>query len=182
MMYVYRIDKIHPEALKYVHPSFSSKVYQTMVDELCRLARKQLGWDGTIAERYIIPLMFPGERKYAVCFQAATTGAYYVGSPYELPYLHDHLDYDARTDSEEVERAVRAVKEFAGETFVQVDAKPEFNIKTWWRSTKGNLTTRIRNTAVVVTKVIQTNDNLHSKVDYVGCILGLNDRKLFTPE
>lgn len=89
-----------------------------------------LGWDTTMLamDCYLVPSPFG--YMYGFILTQATGGQRYIVSPVPLPYMDEHVDWDAHTSLEEVQKTMAAL-----------DGKPErpsIKYSDWKQSAKGN--------------------------------------------
>lgn len=97
---------------------------------------KRVGWDGTVigAVRVFTVAQFQGIT-YGFVWKQNHLGTTFVASPETLAYMHDDLDTDAYTDSEELERAKEAL---TGEKHTPEKPPSMFKTQPWRVSARGN--------------------------------------------
>lgn len=177
MFYVYRLNElvdhercfidpldhercfIDPRPLPFHFPTFLKLI-------------EQIGWDGTWTGRqYHFAIPMSPMTYECVAIQEIAHGRWFIGSPVELSWLNDVVDFDGRTDSQEVMRVTQAMQ--GGKPLTK---SPPIKITRHWRvNDKGNLSAAIEGLNVCVVKS-------KSGAGYVGMIFGNSDgAKLVTP-
>jgi len=94
-------------------PVDTSKVRQVVTDwAVVQAAAKRIKWDGSLLfnEPFIMPVATFTGLTHGFLFRQKSMGLTFVATPLPLEYLHEDIDYDARTDSDEMNRAVKAMK------------------------------------------------------------------------
>jgi hypothetical protein len=132
----------------------------------------QIGWDGTVVgEPHVITVPTAFGMQTGFIWKHNRLGQVFIASPVELPYMDEDVDWDARTDSE----AMNRVKKFVAGIDPSTKVSPlpnRLNTTNWGRSAKGNAWRKIQG---FVCTVFYARDNM-----YNGIMSGPNGEKTFT--
>lgn len=170
MFYVYRLNKIDPTA-QLLTPSEKRRNSPDFALQAFLKLIKDIGWDGSWTGK-IYQFALPAPKALeCVAIQEATLGRWFIGAPVPLSYLDTLVDFDARTDSQEVKRVIADMQ--GGVPWGQ--PKPLRLGKGWGYNGKGTLTARINGMNVCVLPA-------HAAQGYVGIIFGhAEGKKVTTP-
>jgi hypothetical protein len=113
--------------------------------KLVKQMARALGWDGT-RDGPIKGFLVPAPSSFMVGYvlTQASSSQRYVVSPVPLDYMVEHLDWDARTSTEEVQRATSALHED------KIETHPPIVATEWNRSRKGNYYAHINGALVTI--------------------------------
>ena len=138
-------------------------------------AFQQINWDGTVIGE---PYVFLTPTAFGLCpgflLKQETLGLTFIASQVPLEYMHEDIDWDARTDSEAMSRIKKAV---AGIDPSKKAVAPMFahTSPPWQRSKAGNMWRTINGfRCTVFTK------NKGGRVEYSGIISDDDDKKVWT--
>jgi len=180
MFYVYRLNNmtlrqgmLHP-ANDFSECAFSEPQFLKLI--------KNIGWDETWTGKFYT-MWLPtvnGMPMQCRAIQERGLGRWFLGSPVALTYLDDLVDWDGRTDSQELRRTIEDIQ---GDKLLAPgvlpprlhDDAPRMT-RHWGKNAKGNLTAAINGLNVCVLKA-------KYGTGFVGMIFGGGDdgKKAMTP-
>ena len=131
--------------------------------EVAQVTARQVSWDGTlVGQPHVIGVPAFDGLRYGFIWKQASLGMTFLASPVDLEHLHNDIDWDARTDSEALDRAKNAL---------QGKEKKPARVTPWITSKNGNQT-RMDGTYRVTT--------FKNKRGGYGVIVSdVNDKKVF---